>query len=154
MRGFIMSASNILSRMRIKRSDYEAMVTHAALCLPNEDCGLIAGTVREGCQCIEKIYFMTNLDASSCHFSIDIREQLEAVKDMRACGLVPLGNFHSHPHTPARPSQEDIRLARDPKASYLILSLAEEVPVLKAFHIEAGTAYEKDFDILESFGQV
>jgi proteasome lid subunit RPN8/RPN11 len=151
MRGFIMSASgaNTLCRMRIKRSEYESLVTHATLCLPNEDCGLIAGTVRDEIQWIEKLYFLTNMDASSCHFSIDIREQLEAVKDMRAYGLIPFGNFHSHPQTPARPSPEDIRLARDPKASYLILSLAEAIPVLKAFHIEGGTVCEKNLCVLD-----
>jgi len=54
---------------------------------------------------------------------------------MRANSWLPLGNFHSHPSTPARQSKEDIRLAYDPSASYLILSLAEDIPVLKAFGI-------------------
>ena len=44
---------------------------------------------------------------------MDPKEQLKAIKDMRANGLTPLGNWHSHPETPARPSQEDIRLAYD-----------------------------------------
>ena len=49
---------------------------------------------------------------------------------------MPLGNWHSHPESPSRPSDEDKRLANDSKASYLILSLAEEEPVLNSFHIE------------------
>jgi proteasome lid subunit RPN8/RPN11 len=134
--------------VRVKISDYEAIVAHSREALPNEACGLLAGRVEDGVKIIEKVYFMTNVDASGEHFSIDPREQLAAVKDMRANGLVPLGNFHSHPATPARPSEEDIRLAHDPSASYLILSLAEQDgvaapfkgPVLRAFHIEAQTA--------------
>ena len=56
---------------------------------------------------------------------------------MRANGLVPLGNWHSHPETPSRPSEEDKRLANDSRASYLILSLEkEDHPVLNAFHVE------------------
>ena len=56
---------------------------------------------------------------------------------MRDEGLSPLGNWHSHPETPSRPSEEDKRLANDSRASYLILSLAEEDnPVLNAFHVE------------------
>jgi proteasome lid subunit RPN8/RPN11 len=51
---------------------------------------------------------------------------------------VPLGNFHSHPETPARPSEEDIRLSYDPTASYLILSLMHPEPELKAFHVASG----------------
>lgn len=126
--------------VRIKKSDREAMAAYAKNGLPNEVCGLIAGHVEaeEGAKVIEKVYFTANADGSREHFSIDPREQLSAVKDMRANGLVPLGNFHSHPETPARPSAEDIRLAYDPSASYLILSLMEEKPVLKAFHIENG----------------
>lgn len=56
---------------------------------------------------------------------------------MRSQGLVPLGNWHSHPESPSRPSEEDKRLANDPRASYLILSLEkEDHPVLNAFHVE------------------
>jgi proteasome lid subunit RPN8/RPN11 len=133
--------------VRIKKSDFEALTTRAKEGLPNEVCGLIAGRVEENLRIIEKVYFMTNIDGSREHFSIDPREQLRAVKDMRAAGLVPLGNFHSHPESPARPSEEDIRLAGDPSASYLILSLAEESPVLKAFHIEKGIVSPEELTI-------
>ncbi|SHH66141.1 Proteasome lid subunit RPN8/RPN11, contains Jab1/MPN metalloenzyme (JAMM) motif [Sporobacter termitidis DSM 10068] len=126
--------------VKLKRSDYDAIIAHAKAGLPNEACGLIAGTIDGGVKTIEKVYLLKNIDESPEHFSIDPREQLAAVKDMRALGLSPLGNFHSHPETPARPSAEDIRLAYDPKASYLILSLAGEAPDLKAFEIESGAA--------------
>jgi proteasome lid subunit RPN8/RPN11 len=124
----------------IKRSDYDAIVSHAKSCLPDESCGLVAGRTEDGAKIIEAVYPLTNTDSSSEHFSIDPREQLASVKDMRSRGLVLIGNFHSHPATPARPSEEDIRLARDPDASYLILSLAGDEPVLRAFHIENGCA--------------
>lgn len=126
--------------IRIKTVDYEAIVAHARSGLPNEACGLVAGTVEGDIKTIEKVYFLTNVDQSPEHFSLDPREQLAAVKDMRGLGITLLGNFHSHPATPARPSAEDIRLAYDPSLSYLILSLAGDEPVLKAFHIEGGAA--------------
>ena len=57
---------------------------------------------------------------------------------MRANGLKPIGNWHSHPESPSRPSEEDKRLANDSNASYLILSLMEQDnPVLNAFHVES-----------------
>ena len=74
---------------------------------------------------------------------LDPRDQINAIKDMRANGLKPLGNWHSHPSSPSRPSVEDIRLAFDSKASYLILSLMAEYPVLNSFHVESG-AWEKE----------
>jgi proteasome lid subunit RPN8/RPN11 len=91
---------------------------------------------------IRKVYPLSNPDQSAEHFSIDPREQLAAIKDMRANGLSPLGNFHSHPSTPARPSQEDIRLARDPAAIYMILSLATAPPTLRAFQVTGGRVQE------------
>jgi proteasome lid subunit RPN8/RPN11 len=134
-------------QIQIKQSDYDAIVAHAAAEFPNEACGLIAGTIAGDVKKIEKVYCLANTDQSPEHFSIDPREQLVAIKDMRALGLIPIGNFHSHPETPARPSQEDIRLAFDPAASYLILSLADEKPMLKAFHIENGTGTPETLEL-------
>ena len=134
--------------VRLKRKDYDAIVAHARAGLPNEACGLIAGTIGGDGKNVEKVYLLTNADASPEHFTVSPREQLRAVKDMRALGLSPLGNFHSHPATPARPSAEDIRLAYNPEASYLILSLAGEKPVLKAFGIADGAAVPQALEIL------
>jgi len=76
------------------------------------------------------------------------KEQFAAVKDMRNNGWELLGNFHSHPATPSRPSEEDIRLAFDPKASYLILSLKDDTPVLKSFNISSGQATQEELSIV------
>jgi proteasome lid subunit RPN8/RPN11 len=68
---------------------------------------------------------------------------------MRANGLIPLGNWHSHPESPSRPSEEDKRLAYDSKASYMILSLMDrENPVLNSFKIE-GVNAEKEELVIE-----
>ena len=117
--------------------DYSAILNHAKQGLPNEACGLIAGTVENDKKYIEKVYMLTNIDESNEHFSMDPKEQLSAVKDMRANNFKLLGNFHSHPESPSRPSEEDKRLAFDSKVSYLIISLENiEIPVLKAFLID------------------
>lgn len=124
--------------VNLRQEDFQAMVAHAEAGLPNEACGLIAGKVRGNLKVVEKVYLLSNPDRSPEHFSVDQKEQLAGIRDMRARGLVLLGNFHSHPHSPARPSEEDIRLAFDPKVSYIIISLAEEIPVMKAFEIVDG----------------
>ena len=62
---------------------------------------------------------------------MDPKEQLAAVKDMRANGLVPLGNWH------------------DSKASYMILSLMNiDEPVLNSFHIEGDVSNKEDLRII------
>ena len=111
------------------------ILNHCLGQLPNEACGLLAGKVAGNKKTVEKIYLLSNIDQSPEHFSMDPQEQFGAIKDMRAKDLILLGNFHSHPGSPARPSEEDIRLAFEPDKSYLILSLAEENPILKSFMI-------------------
>lgn len=123
--------------LTLKQSDYDKIVAHTKANLPEEACGLIAGTKDGDVKEIKKVYLLTNVDHTNEHFSMDPKEQLAAVKDMRANGLVPLGNWHSHPESPSRPSEEDKRLAYDPSVNYLILSLMDpENLVLKAFDID------------------
>jgi proteasome lid subunit RPN8/RPN11 len=135
----------------LPRKGLELMISHSQAAAPLEACGLIAGTADGDAKRVGKVYVLRNLDESRIHFTVDQREQLEAVKDMRALGLSPLGNWHSHPETPARPSDEDIRLSFDPAASYLILSLAGPEPVLKSFRVERdrGLAEEEAIEISE-----
>ena len=120
--------------LKLKKSDYDKMLKHCKDGLPNESCGLLAGTVEGEVKTVTKIYLLTNIDASNEHFSMDPKEQFAALKDARANGVEIIGNFHSHPESPSRPSEEDKRLAYDPNIEYLILSLQKaDDPVLKAF---------------------
>ena len=135
--------------IKLSKSDYEKILAHAEKELPNEACGLIGGIIDGENKEVKKVYLLTNIDHSNEHFSLDPKEQLAAIKDMRANGFVPLGNWHSHPESPSRPSEEDKRLAYDSKASYMILSLMDRnQPVLNSFRIE-GQNSEKEELIIE-----
>ncbi len=134
--------------IKLFKTDYEKIVAHAEKELPNEACGLIGGTINGDSKEIKKVYLLTNIDHSNEHFSLDPKEQLAAIKDMRQNGLVPLGNWHSHPESPSRPSDEDKRLAYDSKASYMILSLMDrQNPVLNSFKITGDTAEKEELVI-------
>ena len=133
----------------LTKNDYDKILKHCEDGLPDEACGLIGGTKDGNDKYIKKVYLLTNIDHSNEHFSMDPKEQLAAVKDMRANGLVPLGNWHSHPESPSRPSDEDKRLAYDSKASYMILSLMNiDEPVLNSFHIEGNVSNKEDLRII------
>jgi len=133
---------------RLKREDYEKIHNHAVTGLPNEACGLLGGYEEEGNQIVTDVYLLRNVDESNEHFSMDPVEQLAAVKDIRSKGRQLLGNWHSHPESPSRPSEEDIRLAFDSKMHYLILSLMDaEHPVLNSFHIEKGQVTKEELVI-------
>lgn len=130
--------------IELKLADYLEMVRHARVLAPIEDCGLLGGTVADGVKTVEKVYYLTNTDHSEKHFSLDPKEQFAAVKEMRANGWQLLGNWHSHPASPSRPSEEDKRLAFDSKASYFILSLHGGEPVLNSFHVSREKKVTKE----------
>lgn len=132
----------------LRQEDLDAMIAHARECLPEEACGLVAGRKTGADKEIQKVYYLTNADHSKEHFSLEPKEQLAAVKDMRANGYEPLGNWHSHPESPARPSEEDKRLAYDGAASYLILSLMDpQHPILRSFHVKGEVSEEEELVI-------
>ena len=132
----------------INKEDYKEIIEYAKSGFPNEACGLLGGIVDGDIRQVEKVYYLTNIDASMEHFSMDPKEQFAAIKDMRANELDLIGNFHSHPKSPARPSEEDKRLAYDSKIRYLILSLLDmDAPVLKGFEIENGNVTAEEIVI-------
>ena len=134
--------------IRLEDKLYNELTADAREHLPEEACGLIAGTETDGERTIEKVYYLENKDHATDHFTLDPRDQMEAIKDMRANGLKPLGNWHSHPESPSRPSAEDIRLSFDSKASYLILSLMTKEAVLNSFHVEKNEVTKEDLRII------
>ena len=118
---------------------------------PEEICGLIGGLTDGGDKIIKEVYQLENIDHSNEHFSMNPKDQLAAVKDMREKGYMPLGNFHSHPESPSRPSEEDKRLAYDRTASYMIISVMDEKnPVLNSFHIDGDNVTKEELIIEEA----
>ena len=132
-----------MSIIRMDVTLYDEIVQYAKEHLPEESCGLIAGEIDGDNKTIKKVYFLENTDHAEDHFTMNPKEQLEAVKDMRKNGYKPLGNWHSHPSSPSRPSVEDIKLAYDKGASYMIVSFLTKAPVVNSFHIE-NDQYEKE----------
>ena len=136
--------------IKLPKHFYDDIVEYGKNGVPEEICGLIGGIVSGADKEVKEIYFLENIDHSNEHFSMNPMEQFKAVKDMRAKGLSPLGNFHSHPESPSRPSEEDKRLAYDKNESYMILSLMNiNEPVLRSFHIENGEVAEEELVIEE-----
>ena len=109
------------------------MVEQARAGMPLEVCGILAGCA----DAVASHYEMTNSDQSAVHYTMVPEEQFKVLKSIRAVGQEMLAIYHSHPATPARPSAEDIRLARTPGVIYVIMSLVEpESPVIKGFTID------------------
>lgn len=130
--------------IQIKVEIRDQIIEHAEKELPNEACGYLAG--RDGV--IIKAFNMTNVDKSSEHFSFDPVEQFNVFREVRRLRLKIIANYHSHPSTPSRPSEEDIRLANDPNISYMIISLAEKDTVVRSFRIQNSISEAEEIEIL------
>lgn len=133
-------------KVTITRQAYESILAQARQDAPVESCGYLLGLDKESAT---ENYAMTNIDHAEEHFSLDPKEQFAAIKYARQNALKVVGNWHSHPVSPSRPSQEDIRLAYDPSILYFILSLAAEEPVLNAFRIQNGNVEKLPVTIVE-----
>ena len=133
----------------------DAMVTHARNGLPNEACGVLAG--RDGRA--EYLYPMRNAEESPVVYRFDEQEQLRVFGEVEERGWDVLAFFHSHPRTEAYPSPTDRALAhwRDPVTGeeaaaypgvrYVIVSLAEDEPRLRAFTFDDGEPVEEEVRI-------
>ncbi len=129
----------------ITKDDYNLILSHAKNNLPEEACGLLGGVIDGEDKYVKKVYLLENTDHSNEHFTMSPQAQLQSIKDMRQNGYVLLGNWHSHPESPSRPSEEDKRLAMDTKIRYLILSLMDnDNPVLNAFIIDKDKNVSKE----------
>ena len=127
-------------QLTITDDAYQSLLEQALKDAPIESCGYLLGPDR---QTVTQNYPMRNVDQSEEHFNFDPKEQFAAVKYARQNGLAIVGNWHSHPASPSRPSAEDIRLAFDPNILYFILSLAGKQPVFNAYAIADGKVKEK-----------
>ena len=130
--------------LQIPQQIINDLFDHACKGLPEEVCGYLAGSGRE----VTRQFRLTNIDHSNEHFSFEPAEQFQVVREVRKAGLEILDNYHSHPESPARPSQEDIRLAFDPNISYVIVSLAAEFPDVKAFRIQNGEVEKEEIQMV------
>jgi len=107
---------------------------HARETNPDECCGLVGGS-NEGR--VVNIYRLRNIaPAPLISYEAAPEELFAAQRLMRDRGEQLLAIYHSHPRsTEPLPSDTDVRLAYYPETFYLIIGLAGDQPVLRAFHI-------------------
>ncbi len=135
-----------MAKLKIPDDIFEQMLEQAKAEAPIEACGILAGKHGQ----VEQFYKMANTDRSSDHFMMAPEEQFSVAKDIRAAGLEMLAIYHSHPETPARPSQEDVKLALTPDVIYVILSLQNKsVPDIKGYFIDDSEIAEVTVKIAE-----
>jgi len=131
--------------MRIAQRLIDEMVAHAREDLPNECCGMVAGSDGEA----TRVYPARNAEASPFRYAIHPQDQIRIMGEIEGRGEEIAAIYHSHTNTPADPSQTDINLAENwPDPVYLICSLADpDDPTVRGFAIRDGNVNEVELDV-------
>ena len=137
-----------LPTLRLSTSQYERIVGHCYAGLPDEACGLFVGpvvgpiTAREAGGLVSEVFPAVNADASARTYTVDGRDYLRASRAADDLGHEIIGVWHSHTHTDPYPSPTDVRQAVDPMWVYVIVSLRDDAPMLRAYRIRDGVIAE------------
>ena len=126
--------------MRMSHAQWEQMIAHAQEIAPNECCGFLRA--RGGS--VQEVHRGENLRSSPYGYELDASSLLRA-NQLDADGD-EVAIYHSHPRSPAEPSQTDINLAYYPHWSYLIVSLQGE-PHVRAWKIADGDVTEETITV-------
>ena len=132
--------------MKIQLNVLAGITGHARDAAPLECCGLLAGKD----DLIDEYIRTDNVRASEVAYQVDPVEHIAAMKSLRVRGRVILGAYHSHPRTPAVPSATDLAEAHDAALLYVIVSLRDERPDIRAYRLQGGTFVEFTFATVSS----
>lgn len=122
--------------LRLPARIYTEIVGHCLSGLPDEACGLIAGTPEGD---VSSCYPTRNAAASAKLYTVDPRDHLRAERHAEGEGFEIIGVFHSHTHTDAYPSPTDVEQASTPLSNsgwhYVLVSLRDVYPTLRSYRI-------------------
>ncbi len=123
--------------LRLSTRQYRVIVAHCYDALPDEACGLLGGPMTGSAPTgsVSAVYPCRNADASARTYTVDGRDYLRASRDAESRGHEIVGVWHSHTHTDAYPSPTDVRQSVDPAWFYVLVSLRDGAPVLRAYRI-------------------
>jgi [CysO sulfur-carrier protein]-S-L-cysteine hydrolase len=136
---------------RIPRSIVEEMVAHAREELPNEACGMVHAVDSRPVA----VHRVRNVAASPYRYEMDPLRMMRLEEQRDRTGETLFAIYHSHVASEARPSPTDVRMAFFPPGEldlepmfpttyYILVSLAQEPPEVRAFFIRTGGHIEEE----------
>ena len=131
--------------LRLSLDQYQVIVAHCYVGLPDEACGLLAGSLGDDGEptgTVSTVYPCANADASARTYTVDSRDLLRAMRDAETRGDELIGVWHSHTHSDAYPSETDVRQAFEPSWLYVLVSLKHGDPSMRAYRIRDGETHE------------
>jgi len=123
----------------ISQADWDELLAHARESAPNECCGY--ARARDGR--VEEVFRAENVLETSQRYGYKLDSRsLFRTHEIEDDGFEVVV-YHSHPESPAEPSQTDINLARYPDWRYVIVSPTHE-PTVRCWRIADGRVEEED----------
>ena len=134
----------MVSGLTLSRVLAEAVLAHARAGLPNEACGLLAGSLAAGRA--TAFHPARNSEASPLRYNVEPNDLVRITFAIDDAGQDLVAIFHSHTRSSAVPSASDRRTAMYPDPFYLLASLSDaDAPperALRAWRIRHGEALE------------
>jgi proteasome lid subunit RPN8/RPN11 len=129
--------------VRIARELLDEIVAHAREEAPNECCGLVAGADGRA----TRVYRARNEFESPMRYNVHPQDLIRIVNEIEDQGEELAAIYHSLQRCDAYPSVTDVNLAANwPDPLYLICSLAQDEPLVRAFEIRDGKIDEVELD--------
>jgi proteasome lid subunit RPN8/RPN11 len=130
--------------LKIGQRQIDAIERHAAREYPHECCGLLVGRIdddgrtRVVCETFAVANAWEAGEALTHRMRITPLDYARAEREFAARGLGVVGNYHSHPNHPARPSRFDLEhLAPWATMSYVVVSVTQAGAVdLRSWELE------------------
>jgi len=120
---------------RLKGTVLGDIVDHARRQAPQECCGMLIGDSGDVLECVPA---RNIADRPTVRFLIDPHDHVQALRSARARGLDVVGFYHSHPRSPAVPSETDLAEATYADQLLLIVSLQQTSPDLRLYWFRDG----------------
>ena len=136
---------------RIPRAIVDEMVEHAREDLPNEACGMVHAN--NGTPVA--VHRVGNTAASPYRYEMDPLRMMKLERQRDETGEALFAIYHSHVASEARPSPTDVRMAffppgevdqepMFPQTYYIVISLENEPPDVRAYFIRRGGEIEEE----------
>lgn len=121
--------------MKIARQVIDYILAHAREDAPKECCGLLIG----GRDLVERNVRTRNRETGNTRYLIDPDDHFAAIHSARVDNKRVIGAYHSHPASPAIPSESDIAEASGWDFLYVIVSLAKPEGEIFAYRLKYGS---------------
>ncbi|MBF0455332.1 MAG: M67 family metallopeptidase [Magnetococcales bacterium] len=128
----------------IPRVIVNKILGHAQRSAPQECVGILSGQAKT----FTGWHPLKNNADETTRFLADPTQQIQLFKQLRQEGKEVVAIYHSHPTTPAIPSQRDLAQSHYPDALYLIVSLNTQGCLeMNGYQIKEGVAHEESLTI-------